>query len=538
MRNIKYTSLCLFLMFFLVLISFSLKAQAYISEVDENHPFTLSFDDSVPLVLTQQKTDVDFFFRIPKKHVLYKESIRVELDNKNIHQELIKPLGILKDDPFMGGETEIYEKNVVVNLKMHVMPDFDFSEDITGKIYYQGCSDNFCYRVVKTDIVFTVDLDSVITQKKETIPHQQEEKNWLSWLKITKLQDLLNEGLFFALLITFLAGLFTAFTPCVLPIIPLTLALLGVSKKQPLKARLNNLLIFVLGMSVMYAVLGVLVASLGLTLGFIFQSRVFILILVIFLLFFALWLFDFFSLSLPPSVQKIIANYKPKGSKGFLYIGLTMGLLAAPCVGPILGPILVYIASTRDLLTGYLLMQSYALGLSVLFFVIGFISSSWLPKVGKGGAYLKKIMGVLLIITAIYFSWIFVNSFLNHDNQGHSLFYNQLPIAQEKAKKDNKIIMIDYAADWCVPCLKWDKQVFSQALVQNKLLKDFVSVKIDCTHETKICEEAISQYQIVGWPSIVFIKPDGVEMKAYRIVGTVMSAEDFLKYLDEILGAQ
>jgi len=249
-------------------------------------------------------------------------------------------------------------------------------------------------------------------------------------------------------------------------------------------------------------------------------------------------LFDIFSLSLPPSWQKFIATYKPKGSKGFLYIGLTMGLLAAPCVGPILGPILVYIASTQNLLTGYLLMQSYALGLSVLFFVIGFISSSWLPKVGKGGAYLKKIMGVLLIITAIYFSWIFVNSFLKNDVTDHSFFYNQIALAQDKAKKDNKIMMVDYVADWCVPCLKWDKVVFSNDLVKEKMKKNIVSVKIDCTHETKTCKEAISQYKIVGWPTIIFIKPNGEEMHSYRIVGTVMTAEEFMKYLDEIMGAK
>jgi len=505
-------------------------AQAFVSEVDEGHPFQIAYEDELPLEVSESKANIDFLFNIPSHHHLYKHSIKVEINNSKVDYDLIKPNGVIKFDDFMGEETEVFYNQALVILKLKFSHKFDFSEDLTGNLYYQGCSKKICYRVVK--IPFKFELNVVSPPTKEAL---KTEKSIFTLLKTTQFEDLLQEGFLFAILITFLAGLFTGFTPCVLPIIPLTLAFIGASDKTNKKTRFINLLIFVSGMVLMYSVLGVLSAALGLTLGFFYQNSLFLVFLIVFLLIMALWLLGVFSFSIPSHLQNKIARYQPKGKFRFIYSGLTIGLLASPCVGPILGPLLVYISATNNLLLGFVMMLSYSLGLSVLFFILGFFSSSWVKRFGRASDWIKKGIAVLLLLTAIYFSWVLIgSSFKSIDKNNDGFFLSDLEQAKKVAVENNKGLLIDFTADWCLPCHEWDKKVWRISSIRDEVSKAYVPVKIDCTKETKECEAAIEQFKVVGWPTILFLDEKLLEIKKARIVGSVMSSEDFFMHLEEI----
>jgi len=97
--------------------------------------------------------------------------------------------------------------------------------------------------------------------------------------------------------------------------------------------------------------------------------------------------------------------------------------------------------------------------------------------------------------------------------------------------KGDKPCIIDFYADWCLPCHEWENQVWQNKNVQLEVLKNFVPVKIDCTTETDSCSQAINQYQVVGWPTILFLDRGLNELVEKRLVGTVMEADEFLEYV-------
>lgn len=507
-------------------------SHAFVSEVDGGHPFTLFFEDGAPLEVKDFEAQLDFLFQIPEKHKLYKKMLRVDLDNPDINRVLVLPAGITQYDEFMGEETEIYHDQLAALLKISFPRDFDFSQKLLGSISYQGCSDRICFRSVTTAFAFELSADAAtLDQIQKTKPVQPVEKSILDLLKVGDLNLLIERGLVVALFISFLAGLITGFTPCVLPIIPLTLTLIGVTKKEKISARLKNLLVFVLGLVVMYTVLGVLSAVIGQTLGFVFQKPWFLALLSFFFLILGLWMLGILNLNVPASLQKIIATTQPQGVLKYFYAGLTIGFLAAPCVGPILGPVLVYIATAQNIFMGTVLMMSYSLGLSVMFFVLGFFSRDWVARFGEKSGWIKKVFGILLLLGSLYYFLIWLQPHWGSQNSSDDFFEKDLAVAVEKARNDGKNVLIDFYADWCLPCHEWDDQVWQNKDVQLVVLKDFVPVKIDCTTETASCTQAINQYKVVGWPTILFLDRGLNEVADKRLVGTVMVAEEFLEYV-------
>lgn len=521
--------------FYVILLAASI-SHAFVSEVDEGHPFTLFFEDGAPLEVKDFQAQLDFLFQIPEKHKLYKKMIRVDLDNPGINRVLVLPAGITQFDEFMGEETEIYHDQLAALLKLSFPKDFDFSQKLSGKISYQGCSDRICFRSVTSSFEIELKPDTVTTlsQIQKTQSEQVSEESIFDLLKVGDLNLLLKRGLMVALFISFLAGVITGFTPCVLPIIPLTLTFIGVTKKEKVSSRLKNLLVFVLGLVVMYTILGVVSAAVGHTFGFVFQKPWFLAVLAAFFLIMGLWMLGILNLNVPSSLQKIIATAQPQGVLKYFYAGLTIGFLAAPCVGPILGPLLVYIASSQNLFLGTVLMMSYSLGLSVMFFILGFFSRDWVARFGEKSGWIKKVFGILLLLGALYYFLIWFQPGLWSKNSSDNFFEKDLVVALEKAKDDGKNVLIDFYADWCLPCHEWNDQVWQNKNVQQAVFKDFVPVKIDCTTETNSCTQAINQYKVVGWPTILFLDHRLNELVDKRLVGTVVSAEEFLEYLKDV----
>lgn len=217
--------------------------------------------------------------------------------------------------------------------------------------------------------------------------------------------QLLEQGSWISVILAFAGGILASLTPCVYPIIPITVGFIA-SRAESKAHAVRLSLIYVSGMCAMYTSLGMLAALTGKVFGRMTQSPWIYAVVGLFIIYFGLAELKLVPFNLPWSKM---ANLSESGtgpkSRGAFWLGLTSGLVAAPCTAPILGVILTYIASQQRLLFGTLLMVSFSLGLGLLLFLVGTFSGflSLLPKSGEWLERIKKVTGILLLIIGGYF---------------------------------------------------------------------------------------------------------------------------------------
>lgn len=213
-------------------------------------------------------------------------------------------------------------------------------------------------------------------------------------------QRALSHGAIFALGASYVFGLATSLTPCVYPMIAITVSVFGAKEA---KTRLEGTLLsltFVLGIVCLFAPLGVISALTGKGFGAALGNVwVVALIATVFVLL-AASLFGAFEIALPPAVQSRLSSVGGTGYRGALLLGLVCGLIAAPCVGPFLFGLLGWIATTRNVALGSAAMTLYGLGLGTLFFVVGTFAVN-LPKAGAWMMGIKWVGGVCLAYMAL-----------------------------------------------------------------------------------------------------------------------------------------
>lgn len=226
-------------------------------------------------------------------------------------------------------------------------------------------------------------------------------------------EELAENGLWAALLLVFLAGVASSFTPCVYPLIPITISLFGARDVATRREGFALSLVYVLGIVLTYSLMGLGAAALGGVFGGAMQSP--IVVVGISVLFFALALssLGLFEIKLPAALQTKLGQTGRKGYFGALLMGLVAGLIAAPCVGPIVAGILVWVAQEQDLLMGWLFLSVFALGMGQLFILLGTFSSmiSKLPKSGPWMETVKVVFATIFVGMTLYYMRLVVPLF-------------------------------------------------------------------------------------------------------------------------------
>ena len=221
-----------------------------------------------------------------------------------------------------------------------------------------------------------------------------------------QLKTALGAGnLLVAVALVLLGGLLTALSPCVYPLIPITLSILGARQAgSPFKGFLLAAT-YVSGMVVLYTTLGVSFAWAGALAGSALQSPLITIGVALFCVVMAASMFGAFELVLPSSLQTRLSQAGGGGFKGAFIMGLVAGIIAAPCTGPVLSFILTLIARERDLVKGATLMFFYALGMGLPFLVLGTFSQAIarMPKSGKWMETIKSIFGLLMLGAGLYY---------------------------------------------------------------------------------------------------------------------------------------
>ncbi len=225
-----------------------------------------------------------------------------------------------------------------------------------------------------------------------------------------RLRRALQQGSFIAFLLVFIGGILSSFTPCVYPMIPITISYVGGKARSRVHGFILSLF-FVLGIAVTYAILGLVAAGTGAVFGAMMQSTAAIIVVAAIFAAMGASMLGAFDLVLPSSLTTSMQTTSASktgsggGILGAILMGATTGLVASPCVGPILVVLLTFVAETGSLFFGFWLLFTFACGLGMLFLVLGTFAGALtaLPQAGGWMDTVKHVFGVILIAMAIYY---------------------------------------------------------------------------------------------------------------------------------------
>ena len=471
-----------------------------------------------------------------------------------------------KDDAFKvdkvvapkGEKTNLGE---VIGGKISIAVSGKFVKPVNNPILevgYQACSEGenaVCFPPVTKEVKTNV----VVEKGKLTLEQ--------------RVAGALDSSVMLALLLIFIGGILASFTPCVYPVIPLTMAYVGAkSEGNKLKGFIISIAL-VLGIATTYSILGIISATTGSAFGSFTQAPFFIVFLGFIFIAMGLSMFGYYDIQLPYTWNTKLQT-KKKGLIGAFLMGMATGILAAPCVGPIIVVLLTWVAKTGSVFKGFIFLFDFALGMGVLFVLIGTFSGvlASLPKAGNWMIKVKYIFGILFIIAALLFTkpilgkyfWLFAVlfflpaliamfyhkivsrktgvillilitipligvNFLSAKKQKSGISSNyetHISQAISKAKAENKIVVIDFFTDWCAACEELEKYTWSNDKVKEYLNNKTVFLKLNMTPKTKESEDVLKKYNVIGFPTVIFIDGNGKEIK--RFFGFV-KPEKFLK---------
>lgn len=522
------------------------------TQAGRQDPFIITWSDEMRQVTPGQNFDFEVKFQVPGGHYLYDDKSGVKLHNLADFKagERERPPAQQHYDEFFKKNLDVHFKDFTETIRLQVPDDASLGQrSLEGEIRYQGCSEDFCYRPIKRTIMVPVAVvaklsaqksDSVLANPSEDSSASatpQEKRSFWELIQENNPDTLLQQGRVTLLLLALVAGILTSFTPCVLPIIPLTLAFIGARRRES-NQRWHNFaqaLWLVLGMVLMYALLGFVAATLGLKLGFLFQSRYFVLATALFFLLFSLALFGVIPFQLPQSWQQKFSHMGGQGPGGAVVAGLTIGLVASPCVGPLIAPLLLIAARSQDRLYGFFLLLAYGVGMGLIFLVL---ATGWgtLQNKLKGGAwakYLKNAMAILLLLPALWYGWAFAKPYLGPS--ADKIWVTDFYQGMELAKTSGKPVLLDYYADWCPPCIEMDQRTFTDSAVREMAASSFVMLKIDCSFDDENCQAATNHYEVIGWPTILFLHPNGEIMKGLTQASGFVGPKKMLQLMEKAL---
>jgi len=286
---------------------------------------------------------------------------------------------------------------------------------LKGMVSYQICTEGktaMCYP--PKEIPFQVDLE-LLEKGAASVPHETGAQiaegfaiavNQGDLTLAQRLENALVHGVFFSFVIVFIGGFLTSLTPCVYPMIPITIGYIGGKSAGKGKSQGFILsLFYVAGLALIYSALGVMAAVTGSIFGSITQTPLVLGIVAGIIGIMGLSMLGLFDITIPSSFASRIQSGGPKkGFVGAVLMGMVAGLVAAPCAGPIIIVLLAFIATTGNISYGFGLMMVYALGMGMLFIALGTFSGllTTLPQAGIWMEKVKKSFGVLMLGAALF----------------------------------------------------------------------------------------------------------------------------------------
>lgn len=495
-------------------------------------------------------------------------------------------------------EEKVFKGNFTVPVYLEPVKEVTAPVAVKFKVSYQICQEKpnaACFPPTEKELEVTLEkavapgqpaAGASIPQTAAAAPTPEsgaqssgaEEISFLDEM-ILRFEEELKKESFLLFLFVFILGFLTSLTGCIYPMIPIIMGYIGARTGGSKLKGLYLSLFFVLGLAVVYSVLGVIAASTGSMLGAALQEPVVIIIISAIFIAMGLSLAGFFEIPVPSSLSSKVSSGKTSGIAGALIFGGVAGIMAAPCAGPVLVALLTYIAKSQKILFGFFLTFTYALGMGLIFLIVGTFTGvvSAMPKGGDWMNKVKYFFALLLMGGGLYFlgsvapawlSTVLWGAFLtgaavfmgvlkpqeeDAENKtklfktllilmliiGAILIFNgvnsrffdsgvhtgaateeipwlhNLQDGQQRSMTENKPMMIDTYAEWCEACKKLDKTTYSDPEVIQLLKTRFISVKLDFTNNSDAVKQLQKKLDVRANPTIIFFNPDGTEKSRF-----------------------
>lgn len=506
----------------------------------------------------------------PSEEFAIKTDLVLDPETAELIGNPVYPPQQMKAFEFTGGkELAVYDGTFPIAFRAKLKPGVT---KIAATLRFQACSDRVCLPPNRA----TTEIDAAkLTAAPAATPTSTAPSGGFTPLtaapkdvvpKDKLSQTFVSRGLPLTLGLLFLGGLALNLTPCVFPLIPITLGFFGMQSDGRRSRRLALSSMYVLGIVITYSTLGVLAALGGKMFGAWLQLPAVLIAFALMMLVLASSMFGAFDIQ-PP---QWIANRSQgrAGLAGALTMGLAIGIVAAPCVGPVVISLIGLVAQLGNPVLGGVMFATLAFGLGFPYLVL----LNALPKPGEWMVTVKKGMGFALIAMAFYFIRPLTGDVVFQYGVAAALLIGaafvlisrakgaralriavgvglliggiffaippkKLPGVQwekydakklAEARVAGKPVVIDFYADWCLPCKELDEKTFTDARVMKELDR-YVRVKADLTIADDETTKALTkEYAILGVPTIVFVDPAGNEVPAARLTG-FEAADKFLQ---------
>ncbi|HUI26127.1 MAG TPA: cytochrome c biogenesis protein CcdA, partial [Candidatus Kryptonia bacterium] len=305
---------------------------------------------------------------------------------------------------FAGKELLVYEGKLGIATALHVPPDFaDSTIRVEATLRYQACNDSLCLRpmTVSAELLVPVSNEAVAASSThEPVASGPSSNGPLA------LNRWLNErGLLFTLFAVGVLGIGLNLTPCVYPLISVTVAYFGGQGDRRLARKAVLASVYVLGIALSFAALGVIAALSGGLFGAALQKPVVMLFIAGVMVTLALSSFGLYQLR-PPAVVMQWAGGATGGVAGAAFMGLTMGVVAAPCIGPMVLALLVAVGTRQDPGLGFALFLALGFGMGLPYLVLALAAGSMrrLPRSGEWLVWSERLFGFVLLGMAAHFA--------------------------------------------------------------------------------------------------------------------------------------
>ncbi len=524
----------------------------------------------------------------PTSDNLIGTTLALEPNEGTMVTDIRYPKGKMMKFEFSEDSLEVYEGRVAIFVSLKASDKVGAARDtVFGTVRAQACNNLIC--LAPSTIRIAIPFERVAVGEKTTPVNQEIFAAYTQAVSGyappgNELASLFEQkGSFLAFLAIFVIGLALNLTPCVYPMLSVTVSLFGAqTETNPVRVFLKAV-VYVLGIASMYSVLGVTAALGGGLFGSWLQSPWVLGGIAALLFAMALSSFGLYQMQMPYWLTSKLGGTTGTGFISIFLSGLVVGVFAAPCIGPPVIALLTLVGTKGDAVFGFWAFFILSLGLGFPYLILGTFSGL-LKKIPKSGAWLvwvERIFGVVLTGAALfYFSLavvpkyatyvvpiiLFVGGiylgFIDRSGKDRPLLKkiqwivggvcillglyeaNGLrkpeiswePYSEEKlaeAKLDRMPVIMDFYADWCIPCMELDRNTFTDNEVA-KEAKEFVRLKVDLTHFDSPESEALrKRFNISGVPTIVFLKSDGTEHTESRVVGFLPPAE-FIKKLKTV----
>ena len=515
----------------------------------------------------ENSNQVELEFLPAKGYYIYQDSLKFQVGIQTGKLGNIRPLlpkGIEKFDETFQKKLHVYKEPFLVLLD---------TKPIVGKplhleITLQGCAEaGICYPPMTLkfllsspgvkaapipDILDAVPALSTQASSQFSLADLWRERDDVN--AIGRFLESTSTGYLF--LAFFVLGLALAFTPCVLPMLPILSSVIFGTQggKAVSKSRASVLaLAYVLGMALVYALAGMLMAALGGSVQRALQSPFALAIFALLLLALSGSLFGLYDLRLPQSwhqqIDHLAGRQKGGSAVGAFALGGISTLVASPCITAPLAGVLAFIAQTGSMSLGAGLLFVMALGMGLPLLFIAVEARILIPSTGIWMVWLQRTLGVLLVATA---AWIASPLLQKSDTIGNVKTVNGQQIHQvgelsfvviqssaeldaqlSKAREEKKFVLLDFYADWCISCKEMEVNTFANPAVITEL-KQFVLLQADVTANNADHQALLKRFGLFGPPGILIFNQKSEELDKQRVIG-YMPPQRFIERLKNIL---